>query len=84
MLPALSSILPDSFNMGFARGRRQRAVSSGQNARAPKTQFHLIFFRECPRLHAAFAQVASGDWRPQRMTLSYPDVEVRIAIDTWQ
>ena len=35
-------------------------------------------------VYQAFAQVASGDWRPQRMTLSYPDVEVRIAIDTWQ
>ena len=35
-------------------------------------------------VYQSFAQVASGEWRPSRMTLSYPDVEVRIAIDTWQ
>ena len=35
-------------------------------------------------VYLAFAQTPTGDRRPSRMTLSYPDVEVRIAIDTWQ
>jgi outer membrane lipoprotein LolB len=35
-------------------------------------------------VYQAFTQVQAGDWRPARMTLSYPDVEVRIAVDTWQ
>jgi outer membrane lipoprotein LolB len=35
-------------------------------------------------VYQSFAQAAGGDWRPSRMTLSYPDVEVRLAIDTWR
>jgi outer membrane lipoprotein LolB len=35
-------------------------------------------------VYQAFTQDAAGDWRPARMTLSYADVELRIAIDTWQ
>jgi outer membrane lipoprotein LolB len=35
-------------------------------------------------VYQAYAQAPSGDLRPARMTLSYPDVEVRIAIDAWQ
>jgi outer membrane lipoprotein LolB len=35
-------------------------------------------------VYLAFAQTPTGERRPSRMTLSYPDVEVRIAIDAWQ
>jgi outer membrane lipoprotein LolB len=35
-------------------------------------------------VYHAYAQAAAQDWRPSRMTLSYPDVELRIAIDSWQ
>lgn len=32
----------------------------------------------------AYTQTAAGAWLPSRLTLSYPDVELRIAIDDWQ
>lgn len=35
-------------------------------------------------VYQAYAQTAEGAWRPSRVTLSYPDVELRIAIDAWQ
>jgi outer membrane biogenesis lipoprotein LolB len=34
--------------------------------------------------YGAYAQNPAGVWRPARVMLSYPDVEVRIAVDTWQ
>jgi outer membrane lipoprotein LolB len=34
--------------------------------------------------YGAYAQNGAGVWRPARVMLSYPDVEVRIAVDTWQ
>jgi outer membrane lipoprotein LolB len=35
-------------------------------------------------LYHAYTQVTAADWRPTRMTLSYPDVELRIAVDHWR
>lgn len=35
-------------------------------------------------VYQSYAPTASGLWRPSRLTLSYPDVELRIAIDRWQ
>jgi outer membrane lipoprotein LolB len=35
-------------------------------------------------VYHAYAPTAGDDLRPSRMTLSYPDVELRIAIDRWQ
>jgi len=35
-------------------------------------------------VYQAYTQAAAADWRPTRMTLSYPDVELRIAVDLWQ
>jgi outer membrane lipoprotein LolB len=35
-------------------------------------------------VYLAYAQAADAAWRPSRLTLSYPDVELRIAIDRWQ
>jgi outer membrane lipoprotein LolB len=35
-------------------------------------------------VYHAYTQAAAPDWRPARMTLSYPDVELRIAVDRWQ
>ena len=35
-------------------------------------------------LYHAYTQVTATDWRPTRMTLSYPDVELRIAVDLWR
>jgi outer membrane lipoprotein LolB len=35
-------------------------------------------------VYQAYTQAAAPDWRPARMTLSYPDVELRIVVDTWQ
>ena len=35
-------------------------------------------------VYHAYTQTAAPDWRPSRMTLSYPDVELRIAVDSWQ
>jgi len=35
-------------------------------------------------VYHAYTQAAAADWRPTRMTLSYPDVELRIAVDHWQ
>jgi len=36
ILPALSGMLPDSFDMNFTECRRQNAGGNGQNARAPQ------------------------------------------------
>jgi outer membrane lipoprotein LolB len=35
-------------------------------------------------LYQAYAQATDLAWRPSRMVLNYPDVELRIAIDRWQ
>ena len=35
-------------------------------------------------VYQAFAPDSGGVSRPARMTLSYPDVELRLAVDTWQ
>lgn len=35
-------------------------------------------------VYQAYAQTADAAWRPSRLTLTYPDVELRIAIDRWQ
>lgn len=35
-------------------------------------------------VYHAYTQAAAADWRPARMTLSYPDVELRIAVDLWR
>jgi outer membrane lipoprotein LolB len=35
-------------------------------------------------VYQGYAQTADGTWRPSLVTLSYPDVELRIAIDRWQ
>lgn len=35
-------------------------------------------------VYQAYTQVAAPDSRPARMTLSYPDVELRIVVDSWQ
>jgi outer membrane lipoprotein LolB len=35
-------------------------------------------------VYHAYTQAVAPDWRPARMTLSYPDVELRIAVDSWQ
>jgi len=35
-------------------------------------------------VYHAYTQAAAADWRPTRMTLSYPDVELRIAVDHWR
>ena len=35
-------------------------------------------------VYHAYTQVGIADWRPARMTLSYPDVELRIAVDSWR
>jgi outer membrane lipoprotein LolB len=35
-------------------------------------------------VYQAFAPDPAGVSRPARMTLSYPDVELRLAVDTWQ
>jgi outer membrane lipoprotein LolB len=35
-------------------------------------------------VYQSYAQTADGAWRPSRLTLSYPEVELRIAIDRWQ
>ena len=35
-------------------------------------------------VYQSYAPTAAGRWRPSRLTLTYPDVELRIAIDRWQ
>ena len=35
-------------------------------------------------VYHAYTQPTAADWRPAHMTLSYPDVELRIAVDRWQ
>lgn len=35
-------------------------------------------------VYQAYVPTAAGVWRPSRLTLSYPDFELRIAIDGWQ
>lgn len=35
-------------------------------------------------VYQAYIQTADSAWRPSRVTLSYPEVELRIAIDRWQ
>ena len=35
-------------------------------------------------VYQSYVQTGSGVWRPSRLTLSYPDIELRIAIDRWQ
>ena len=35
-------------------------------------------------VYQAYAAGAENPWRPSRLTLTYPDVELRIAIDRWQ
>ncbi len=34
--------------------------------------------------YLAYVQTADAAWRPSRLMLTYPDVELRIAIDHWQ
>ena len=34
-------------------------------------------------VYQGYVQTADLSWRPSRLTLSYPDVELRIAIDRW-
>ena len=35
-------------------------------------------------VYQAYTQTAAAVWRPSRMTASYPEVELRLAIDRWQ
>ena len=35
-------------------------------------------------VYHAYTQIAAADWRPARITLSYPDVELRIVVDSWR
>ena len=35
-------------------------------------------------VYQAYAETTSGVWRPSRLTASYPEVELRLAIDRWQ
>ncbi len=35
-------------------------------------------------VYQAYTETAAAGWRPSNMTLSYPDVELRLAIDRWQ
>jgi outer membrane lipoprotein LolB len=35
-------------------------------------------------VYQAYVETASGVWRPSRLTASYPEVELRLAIDRWQ
>ncbi len=35
-------------------------------------------------VYQSYAQASDAAWRPSRLVLSYPEVEVRIAIDHWQ
>jgi outer membrane biogenesis lipoprotein LolB len=35
-------------------------------------------------VYQAYAPTADATWRPSRLVLTYPDVELRIAIDRWQ
>ncbi len=35
-------------------------------------------------VYQAYTQTSTAVWRPSRMTASYPDVELRLAIDRWQ
>jgi outer membrane lipoprotein LolB len=35
-------------------------------------------------VYLAYAQTADAGWRPSRLMLTYPDVELRIAVDRWQ
>ena len=34
--------------------------------------------------YQAYAETTNGVWRPSRLTASYPEVELRLAIDRWQ
>jgi outer membrane lipoprotein LolB len=35
-------------------------------------------------VYQAYAETPAGGWRPSRLTASYPEVELRLAIDRWQ
>lgn len=35
-------------------------------------------------VYQAYAEAPAGVWRPSRLTASYPEVELRLAIDRWQ
>jgi outer membrane lipoprotein LolB len=35
-------------------------------------------------VYQAYVQTAGDVWRPSRLTASYPEVELRLAIDRWQ
>jgi outer membrane lipoprotein LolB len=35
-------------------------------------------------VYQSYAQTADASWRPSRLMLSYPEVELRIVIDDWQ
>jgi outer membrane lipoprotein LolB len=35
-------------------------------------------------VYQAYAETTTGAWRPSRLTASYPEVELRLAIDRWQ
>lgn len=35
-------------------------------------------------VYPSYAQTGAGAWRPTRVDLSYPDIELRFAIDAWQ
>jgi outer membrane biogenesis lipoprotein LolB len=35
-------------------------------------------------VYQGYVQTAAEVWRPSRMTATYPDIELRLAIDRWQ
>lgn len=35
-------------------------------------------------VYPSYAQTRAGAWRPSRVNLSYPEVELRLAIDAWE
>lgn len=63
---------------GASRPGATAAVESGDDGRAA-----VLRQDGWTIAYQAYVRTPEGIWRPSRLTLSYPDVELRIAIDRW-
>jgi outer membrane lipoprotein LolB len=64
---------------GTARVGASYTTESGEDGRAKVLRqdgWTIVYQR--------YTETAAAGWRPSNMTLSYPDVELRLAIDRWQ
>lgn len=63
---------------GAARPRTAFSVETGDDGRVA-----VLRQDGWTIVYPSYAQTSAGTWRPSRVNLSYPEVELRLAIDAW-